>query len=100
MKIPEGANPKLMKTLIPFGESKMANAKYVASVIAMLLSDDAHHTNGTESNGVWRQNILTWVYFRIKFLGNQINKLSDFWLNESIFLIVNVKRNFGFELIF
>jgi len=49
-KMPEGANPDLIKTLIPLGESKMVEAEYVASVIAMLLSDDAFHINGTEIN--------------------------------------------------
>ena len=47
-QIPANANPDLIKTLIPFGESKMVSADYVAGVIAMLLSNDAYHINGTE----------------------------------------------------
>jgi len=47
-RIPEGANPDLIKTLIPFGESKMVSADHVAGAIALLVSDDAFHINGTE----------------------------------------------------
>jgi NAD(P)-dependent dehydrogenase (short-subunit alcohol dehydrogenase family) len=47
-RVPEGANRDLIKTLIPLGESKMVSADHVAGVIAMLLSDDACHINGTE----------------------------------------------------
>lgn len=47
-KIPEGANPVLLKTLIPLGESKLVSANHVAGVIALLASDDAYHINGTE----------------------------------------------------
>ena len=46
--IPKGANAALVKTLIPMGESKMVSPDHVASVIAMLASDDAMHINGTE----------------------------------------------------
>ncbi len=46
--LPEGANPDLVKTLIPLGESRLVSAEHVASVIAMLTSDDAFHINGTE----------------------------------------------------
>jgi len=47
-RIPEGANPNLIKTLVPLGEGRMVSADYVAGVIAMLASDDAFHINGTE----------------------------------------------------
>ncbi len=47
-KVPEGSNPILLKTLIPLGESKLVSAEYVAGTVALLLSDDAFHINGTE----------------------------------------------------
>ncbi len=47
-RIPEGGNPDLVKTLIPLGQSKPASPEHVASVIALLASDDAFHINGTE----------------------------------------------------
>jgi NAD(P)-dependent dehydrogenase (short-subunit alcohol dehydrogenase family) len=46
--VPTGANRDLVKTLIPLGESKPVSPDHVASVIAMLASDDAMHINGTE----------------------------------------------------
>lgn len=46
--VPAGANRDLIKTLIPLGESKAVSPEHVASVIAMLTSDDAIHINGTE----------------------------------------------------
>ena len=46
--VPKGANRDLVKTLIPLGESKLVSPDHVASVIAMLASDDAMHINGTE----------------------------------------------------
>lgn len=45
--IPPGANPELIKVLTPLGKINMVSAAYVAGVIAMLLSDDAFHINGT-----------------------------------------------------
>lgn len=46
--VPAGANPILLKTLIPLGEGKLVSAEHVAGVIALLASDDALHINGTE----------------------------------------------------
>jgi NAD(P)-dependent dehydrogenase (short-subunit alcohol dehydrogenase family) len=46
--IPAGANRELIKTLIPLGEARPVSPDRVAGVIAMLLSDDAMHINGTE----------------------------------------------------
>jgi len=46
--VPPGANRDLIKTLIPLGESRTVSPEHVASVIAMLTSDDAIHINGTE----------------------------------------------------
>jgi NAD(P)-dependent dehydrogenase (short-subunit alcohol dehydrogenase family) len=47
-QVPPGANAALLKTLIPLGKSKLVSADHVASVIALLTSDDASHINGTE----------------------------------------------------
>lgn len=47
-QVPPGANADLLKTLIPLGKSKLVSADHVASVIALLCSDDAFHINGTE----------------------------------------------------
>lgn len=47
-QIPKGGNPDLVKTLIPLGQSKLVSPDHVASVIALLASDDAFHINGTE----------------------------------------------------
>lgn len=47
-KIPDGADPLLLKSLTPFGEAKMVSADSVAAAIAFLASDDAAHINGTE----------------------------------------------------
>lgn len=47
-KIPVGADPILLKTLIPFGKANLVSADQVAGVIALLASDDAAHINGTE----------------------------------------------------
>lgn len=46
--IPDGANPILLKTLVPFGEANLVDAEQVAGTIALLASDDASHINGTE----------------------------------------------------
>lgn len=46
--IPDGASPDLIKTLVPLGESKMVSADNVAGVVALLLSAEADHINGTE----------------------------------------------------
>jgi NAD(P)-dependent dehydrogenase (short-subunit alcohol dehydrogenase family) len=46
--VPPGGNRDLVKTLIPLGESKLVSPDHVASVIALLASDDAMHINGTE----------------------------------------------------
>lgn len=46
--IPAGANPALLKTLCSLGKPKEVHPKHVASVIALLASDDAWHINGTE----------------------------------------------------
>jgi NAD(P)-dependent dehydrogenase (short-subunit alcohol dehydrogenase family) len=46
--IPTGADPILLKTLVPFGEAKLVDAELVAGTIALLASDDAAHINGTE----------------------------------------------------
>ena len=42
--IPEGANPKLLRRLMPL--SKFGKPEDCASVIAFLASDDANHVNG------------------------------------------------------
>jgi len=47
-QMPPGANPDLLKTLIPLGKSKLVSADHVASIIALLCSDDAYHINGAE----------------------------------------------------
>ncbi len=46
--VPAGANRELIKTLIPLGESRPVSPDRVAGVIALLMSDDAMHINGTE----------------------------------------------------
>lgn len=46
--IPEGANPELLRSLIPFGKVVMVSPESVAGAIAFLASDDAQHINGTE----------------------------------------------------
>ena len=46
--IPEGANPELIKSLIPFGKATMVSPESVGGTIAFLASDDAQHINGTE----------------------------------------------------
>ncbi|WP_186648626.1 SDR family NAD(P)-dependent oxidoreductase [Fluviispira vulneris] len=45
---PEGVNKELIKTLDPLGQKIYAEPAKAASVIAMLLSEDAEHINGTE----------------------------------------------------
>lgn len=47
-RIPEGANPELIKSLTPFGKAVMVSPESVASAIAFLASDEAQHINGTE----------------------------------------------------
>lgn len=47
-KIPEGADPKLLKSLVPFDQANLVSAESVATAIAFLASDDALHINGTE----------------------------------------------------
>ncbi len=48
-KVPEGADPLLLKTLAPLNLGKsLASPEQVAGVIALLASDDALHINGTE----------------------------------------------------
>jgi len=47
-KIPEGANPVLLKTLCPLGKPNEVSTEYIAGVIALLVSDDAFHINGIE----------------------------------------------------
>ncbi len=47
-KIPVGANPELIKTLVPLGKTKFTSPNSVSSVIALLLSEDGFHINGTE----------------------------------------------------
>lgn len=47
-KIPEGANPKLLRYLSPLGKPFMVSPESVAATIAFLASDDAVHINGTE----------------------------------------------------
>lgn len=46
--IPPGANPDLVKYLNPLGKDNEADTIHIAGVIALLLSDDAFHINGTE----------------------------------------------------
>ena len=46
--IPDDANPELLKTLIPLGKTNVVSPNHVAGAIALLLSDDAFHINGTE----------------------------------------------------
>ncbi len=46
--IPHGVNADLIKTLNPLGQKLFAEPDKAASVIAMLLSEDAVHINGTE----------------------------------------------------
>jgi NAD(P)-dependent dehydrogenase (short-subunit alcohol dehydrogenase family) len=46
--IPEGANPELLKILVPLGRVNLVAPDKVAGVVAFLLSDDALHINGTE----------------------------------------------------
>jgi NAD(P)-dependent dehydrogenase (short-subunit alcohol dehydrogenase family) len=47
-QLPPGANPQLIKFLNPLGKSNVVDPAQAAGVIAMLLSDDALHINGTE----------------------------------------------------
>lgn len=47
-KVPEGANPELIQSLVPFKEPVMVSPESVAGTIAFLASDDAYHINGTE----------------------------------------------------
>lgn len=47
-KIPASANPKLTGLFPPMDAIKLSDPKYVASVVAMLLSEDARHINGSE----------------------------------------------------
>ena len=47
-EVPAGSNPDLLKTLTPFGKPNIVDASKVSGVIAMLLSEDAYHINGTE----------------------------------------------------
>jgi len=46
--IPPGADPILLKTLMPFENATEASPDSVAAAIAFLASDDALHINGTE----------------------------------------------------
>jgi NAD(P)-dependent dehydrogenase (short-subunit alcohol dehydrogenase family) len=47
-QIPEGADPKLLKSLVPFDHATLVSPESVAAAIAFLASDDAFHINGTE----------------------------------------------------
>jgi NAD(P)-dependent dehydrogenase (short-subunit alcohol dehydrogenase family) len=47
-QIPEGADPKLLKSLVPFEQAVLVSPESVAAAIAYLASDDAIHVNGTE----------------------------------------------------
>lgn len=47
-KIPEGADPKLLKSLVPFDHAVLVSPESVAAAIAFLASEDAFHINGTE----------------------------------------------------
>lgn len=47
-KLPEGANPELLKALTPIGTPQFASPDNVAAAIAFLASDDAFYINGTE----------------------------------------------------
>jgi NAD(P)-dependent dehydrogenase (short-subunit alcohol dehydrogenase family) len=47
-KVPFGADPSLLKTLTPLGRHTSSDPKHIAGVIAMLMSDDGLHINGTE----------------------------------------------------
>lgn len=47
-KVPEGANPNLTRLLPPSGAIKFVSPDYVASVIALLMSEEGSHINGTE----------------------------------------------------
>lgn len=47
-KIPQGANPGLIKTLTPFDQPVLVSPESVAAAIAFLASDEAKHINGTE----------------------------------------------------
>jgi NAD(P)-dependent dehydrogenase (short-subunit alcohol dehydrogenase family) len=47
-QVPVGANPELKKYLSPLGKNKLVSPEYIAGVIALLVSDDAFHINGTE----------------------------------------------------
>lgn len=46
--MPERADKTLLKSLIPFGESRLVHARHAANAIAFLASSDAAHINGTE----------------------------------------------------
>lgn len=46
--VPPGADPKLLKSLIPFDTPSLITPDCVAATIAFLASDDAMHINGTE----------------------------------------------------
>jgi NAD(P)-dependent dehydrogenase (short-subunit alcohol dehydrogenase family) len=47
-RIPEGANPELLKSIVPFDKPNLVSPESVAAAIAFLASDDAMHINGTE----------------------------------------------------
>lgn len=46
--IPQGADPQLLKSLVPFDKPILVSPDSVAATIAFLASDDAFHINGTE----------------------------------------------------
>lgn len=46
--IPKGADPILIKSLVPFEKAVLVSPESVAAAIAFLTSDDAIHINGTE----------------------------------------------------
>lgn len=46
--VPEGADPKLLKSLTPLDSYVLVHPEYVAGTIAFLASDDAYFINGTE----------------------------------------------------
>lgn len=47
-RIPEGADPKLLKSLVPFDPPTPVSPESVSATIAFLMSDEAFHINGTE----------------------------------------------------
>jgi NAD(P)-dependent dehydrogenase (short-subunit alcohol dehydrogenase family) len=47
-RIPEGANPNLVNLIPPPGAIKFVSPDYVAGVVALLMSNEGDHINGTE----------------------------------------------------